>query len=86
MGIKIDATFSVVSDLNITSKNRRFYQYICNTLDIEACDIMHIGDNIIYDLIHARASGLRSVLIDRRDRMEHDDVIHSLEELYNLIQ
>jgi putative hydrolase of the HAD superfamily len=86
LGIKIDATFSVVSDLNITSKNRRFYQYICNTLDIEACDIMHIGDNIIYDLIHARASGLRSVLIDRRDRMEHDDVIHSLEELYNLIQ
>lgn len=86
LGVRIDASFSVVSDLNMTGKNRKFYQHICNTLDTEPYKIMHVGDNIIYDLIHARASGLRSILIDRSNSIEHIDVIHSLKELDQFIQ
>ncbi len=86
LGIKIDASFSVVSDLNITGKNRRFYQYICDVLEMRPYQIMHVGDNIIHDLIHARASGLRSILIDRSNTMIGYDTIHSLDELYRFIR
>jgi putative hydrolase of the HAD superfamily len=86
LGIKIKASFSVVSDLNLTGKNTKFYKYICNSLGIKADEVMHIGDNIIYDLLHARASGLLSILIDRDNLMQHVDVIHSLYELKEVTQ
>lgn len=86
LGVYIDSSFSVVSDINLTGKNRRFYNYVCSKLGIEPYEIIHIGDNIVYDLIHARASGLRSVLIDRRDVMKDNNVIHTLYELDKYIQ
>ncbi|RMF29145.1 MAG: HAD family hydrolase, partial [Candidatus Nitrosothermus koennekii] len=86
LGIKIKASYSVVSDLNLTGKNTKFYKYICNSLGVEADEVMHIGDNIVYDLLHARVSGLLSILIDRDNLMQHIDVIHSLYELEEITQ
>ncbi|MEM2856164.1 MAG: HAD hydrolase-like protein [Candidatus Nitrosocaldaceae archaeon] len=84
--IPIDASFSVVSDLNIVNKNRRFYEHICNVLNVKPYEIMHIGDNIIYDLLYARSCGLRSILIDRGKSMEGYDVIHTFDKLAEYIR
>lgn len=85
LGIDIHASFSVVSDLNMTGKNRAFYEYMCNKLEVKPYEIMHVGDNMIYDLLHARASGLRSMLIDRSNMLHGYDVIHSLYDLKDVI-
>jgi len=79
--INIYRTFSVVTDLNITSKNIIFYKHVKEELGLEPYNIIHIGDNILYDLLNARASGLRSLLIDRSNNLKHPDVIHSLYDL-----
>ncbi len=85
LGINIYKVFSAVTDLNITGKNIIFYRYIKRELDIEPYEIMHIGDNILYDLLNARASGLRSILIDRSKSLKYHDIIYSLYDLKDIL-
>lgn len=90
--MKIDALSKIIHVYRVFSsisygmmKNKEFYMRICNDLNLDASDILHIGDNIIQDFIIPRGIGMQALLMDRDYRLDDDYVIHSLSELINIL-
>lgn len=58
---------------------------VLEKLDIDKEDAVMIGDSLESDVKSAEAAGIKAVLIDRRDRMEHDPKIGSLDQLKDIL-
>lgn len=61
----VSHAFSSVSDFNSIVKNREFYLQLCKKLDVEPHEILHIGDDPLYDAAEPRAIGVNAFLINR---------------------
>ncbi|MFN4335965.1 MAG: HAD family hydrolase [Candidatus Nitrosocaldus sp.] len=74
-----------------TVKNSWFYSRICRELNVEAENVLHVGDDVIQDLEIPRSIGMQALLMDRECKrinsshtLDHN-VICSIRELMGLI-
>lgn len=79
-------TFSSVSDFRKTQKDEQFYREMLHRLRLRARQVLHIGDDIIFDFFVPRGLGMKAFLLDR-DRIKHGKyVIHDLTSLRGKIK
>lgn len=84
--------FSSTSDKNIVKKNPRFYRIICDKLDVDPGEIIHIGDDREADFLIPRSIGIMSFYLDRNrfkgkyTRNFNSDVFSSLIEFEKYLQ
>lgn len=68
----------------------RFFQHACNLANVEASEILHIGDHPIHDINGAIQAGLKTVWLNRNNKKwpdlpKPDNIIYSLNELPDLL-
>ena len=57
--------FSCVTNLGLPRKDKVFYEYICKELKIKPSEILHVGDDLVYDYIIPKSVGFKTLLICR---------------------
>ncbi len=72
---------SCVSDFGEVKKTPEFYGKICRLLKRSPEEIIHIGDNWLFDYIAPKEHGLTAIYIDRSQETRGEFVIHNLNEL-----
>ncbi len=73
--------YSPVSDTNEVKKTPHFYKFICGTMEIKPCSMLHIGDKWYCDFISPREIGAKSLYLDRSGEKSGKFVIRDLNEL-----
>lgn len=72
--------FSSTSDTNTVKKDPLFYKTIARSLDVEPSDIVHIGDNEVYDYHSPMKAGLHAFYLDRKSDYYAPHIVHNLTE------
>lgn len=73
-------------DVGMLKTNPEFFKNILKDIEIEAGDVLMVGDSIDSDMIPASKTGLRTILLDRMNRQDYPEKIHSLSELPTLLK
>jgi HAD superfamily hydrolase (TIGR01549 family) len=68
-------------DVGMLKTNPEFFKNIIKDLEIAHEDAVMIGDSIDSDMIPASKAGLRTILLDRMNRQDYPQKIHSLSDL-----
>jgi len=78
--------FSCVTHMKLIRKEDKFYRWICSELNVDPCEILHIGDDPIYDYQVPRNVGINAYLIDRQGRFIYiKHRLRRLDELYDML-
>jgi putative hydrolase of the HAD superfamily len=75
-----DRVFSATSDFGIVKKTGEFYSKIMKTIGVSPDEIVHIGDNWVFDYLAAREAGIRAFFLDRDGKQSGDFVVRDLKE------
>jgi putative hydrolase of the HAD superfamily len=76
-----ERTFSAVSDFGVIGKQPELFKRVCAEIGIAPEELLHVGDDPIYDLEMPRRVGAKSLLLDRECENRTPWTIHSLREL-----
>ena len=80
-----DHVFSATSDFHYVRKHQKFYDDIVTTLSVDAGDVVHTGDDYIFDCEVPKSAGMYSYFLDRtgkeglKDLREFESRIRELE-------
>lgn len=74
--------FSSISDYG-SLKTPSFYLKVCQELGIQPEEMVHVGDNLVFDYLNPGAAGIRAFYLDRIQKNEHPQALKSLLELKN---
>lgn len=77
--------FSSVSDFGMVKKSPKVYEKVCSMLDLEKDEIVHVGDDKIFDYEVPRSAGIKAILLDRKSRNKNDCTVNSLADLPSLL-
>lgn len=78
--------FSSISDLGETKKTSIFYEMICKSLGIYSSEIIHVGNNKIFDFEVPRKIGMKSFLLDRKGENSGTCILRNLKELEGYLE
>jgi len=78
MGQYFDRIFSATSDFKVVKKTAQFYQQICNILETEPNEIVHVGDHYQFDYLVPQSLGIQAFYLDRSGKMSGDSVLADL--------
>ena len=67
-GESLRYVYSCVSDFKIPRKNRDFYKRILEELHLNPGEVIHVGDDPVYDREEPRSIGVKAFYIDRDGR------------------
>lgn len=81
LGKYFQSIFSATSDFRMVKKTADFYQQICEVLQVEPYEIIHIGDHYEFDYLVPISVGIRAFLLDRTGKEKGEHVLYSLKEL-----
>lgn len=73
-------------DVGMLKTNPEFFKNIIKDLEINPEEAVMIGDSIDSDMIPASKVGIRTILLDRMNRQDYSEKIHSLEDLKGLLK
>lgn len=59
-----DKIYSCVDCFEIGGKTKELYEKICNDLNIEPEEMLHIGDNKLMDIENAEKAGIKTILFN----------------------
>ncbi len=68
-------------DVGVIKSDPSFLQNVLEKIDIPAEDCLFVGDSIQSDMIPAQRAGMKTLLIDRKNRREYEPKIQSLHEV-----
>ena len=77
--------FSSISDFNKVKKTSDIYKIVLEKLGIQPNEIIHVGDNKLFDYDSPRKVGIKSFYLNRKKSDKGNNVIFSLSELEKLI-
>jgi len=77
--------FSSVSDFGMVKNNAEVYIKVCSVLGIKKEEILHVGDDRVFDYEVPRSIGMRAILIDREAKSTNDCMINSLNDLPSVL-
>lgn len=75
-----DRMFSATSDFGIVKKTGEFYHDILREIGAASTDVVHIGDNWIFDYLAPREAGIRAFFLDREGKRSGEGVVRDLRE------
>lgn len=78
--------FSATSDYQKVKKTVHFYEQVCQVLNLDPHEMIHVGDHFEYDYLVPLSIGIRAFYLDRRGKEKGGFVLHSLKELETRIQ
>ncbi|HIP56897.1 MAG TPA: HAD family hydrolase [Ignisphaera aggregans] len=81
IGKCIKRVYSCIDDLRVPRKDREFYIYMLRDLGIKPTELLHVGDDPLYDGAIPRELGIKAIVIDRRSRCGK-----YLRDLYQLVE
>ncbi len=74
--------FSCTSDFGEVKKDSSVYERVCEILDVEPSELVHVGDDVDFDYTVPRKAGIRTFLVNRKERNgSEENVIGDLREL-----
>jgi FMN phosphatase YigB (HAD superfamily) len=76
-----DRIFSATSDFGEVKKTIHFYRRVCQILDADPHEIVHIGDHYEFDYLVPRELGIHAFYLDRTDQEMGDFVLRDLGDL-----
>jgi FMN phosphatase YigB (HAD superfamily) len=78
--------FSAPSDFYTVKKDNHFYEMVTTQLDIQPCELVHVGDNYKYDYLAAKELGLKAFYLDRSCQKRGPGIVCSLEEFEDALE
>lgn len=69
---------SATSDFGEVKKTRSFYTRICQKLDLDPSDVVHVGDHWEFDYLAPARAGIQAYFMDRSGRRDHHGVVYNL--------
>jgi putative hydrolase of the HAD superfamily len=75
-----DRLFSATSDFGLVKKTGGFYSEILRVVGVSKDEIVHIGDNWVFDYLAAREAGIRAFFLDRDGKQSGEFVVRDLRE------
>ncbi len=72
--------FSSISDYQQV-KTHQFYLNLCRTLDVFPGHVLHIGDNLQFDVMTPKGVGIQALYLDRKKENNHQDSLTDLKQL-----
>ncbi|MBC7219592.1 MAG: HAD family hydrolase [Hadesarchaea archaeon] len=73
-----DRVFSATTDFGLVKKTGDFYLKILAEIGASADEVVHIGDNYIFDFLAPREAGIRAFFLDREGKHSGDFVVRDL--------
>jgi len=77
--------FSTVSDFSMVKKDGNVYRKVCEEMEIDNKEILHVGDDYKFDFLAPRSVGIKAIYLDRKSGKKGDFVINSLEHLPEMV-
>jgi FMN phosphatase YigB (HAD superfamily) len=77
--------FSSVSTYSLPHKTAEFYTRVCWEMSVSPGEVLHIGDNTMYDYLVPRVIGMKSLLVRRYDSPRQSHEVSSLEQVLDRI-
>lgn len=72
--------FSATSDFGLVKKTGKFYSDIMKVLGVSPQEVVHVGDNWVFDYLAAREAGIKAFFLDRDGKQEGKFVVKDLRE------
>ncbi len=72
--------FSSISDYK-QLKTSDFYLKVCQAMEIQPEQVVHVGDNWQFDFVAPKEVGIHAFHLDRREKTNHQDSLMSLAQL-----
>ena len=76
----IDWMFSATSDFGLVKKTGAFYSDILKAIGISPAEVVHVGDNWVFDYLAPRETGIRAFFLDRNGKQSGEHVVRNLRE------
>jgi HAD superfamily hydrolase (TIGR01549 family) len=76
-----DHVFSSTSDFGLTKKSVDIFQKVCNTCGIMPQEMVHVGDDRLFDFEIPKKLGISAFFLDRTGQCTQKSTIHNLQEL-----
>jgi len=76
---------SSIDDFKIPKKSEEVYLFACNKMKIKPNEMLHVGDDPIYDYFLPKALGIKALLLDRKGKNKNMDKIASLLDLLEIV-
>ncbi len=73
--------FSATSDFGVVKKIPQFYRQICDILQTDPKEILHVGDHYEFDFLIPRSIGIQAFYLDRTGKRCGDSVLSDLRDL-----
>jgi putative hydrolase of the HAD superfamily len=77
--------FSATSDFGRVKREEDIYRMVCERMNVTPAEVIHIGDHREFDFEAPQRIGIKSYFLDRSQKETGPQVIHSLEELPDVI-
>jgi len=77
--------YSCVSHFGIPRKSKEFYLRVIEDLGVKPSNVVHVGDDVVYDFEVPRSLGIKAYLLDRSGKRKSPLTISSLTELLDLV-
>lgn len=81
LGRYFDRIFSATSDFGVVKKTVRFYQRVCDLLEVNPEEVVHVGDHYEFDYLVPKSLGMRAFYLDRSGKQREDSVLSDLRDL-----
>ncbi len=76
-----ERVFSSTSDFGLVKNTVNLYQKVCNVCDVSPEEIIHVGDDQLFDFDVPNKLGITAFYLDRTGEHSGEFVIHTLKEL-----
>jgi putative hydrolase of the HAD superfamily len=77
--------FSSLSDFDSVKKFPDVYRKICDILNVQVNEIIHIGDNKEFDFLSPKRIGIKSFYLNRDRTETGEGIVHSLSDFEKII-
>jgi len=81
LGKYFDHIFSATSDFHLVKKTADFYRRICEILEVDPHEVVHIGDHYEFDYLVPRSMGIQAFYLDRSSDQMGEFIISDLRDL-----
>ena len=81
-----DRIFSATSDFGEVKKTIRFYHRICQILQANPSEIVHVGDHYEFDYLVPQQLGIDAFYLDRTGQQRGDSILSDLRDLVKRIK
>lgn len=81
-----DQVFSATSDFKRVKKTVQLYQTICDLLKVTPQEIIHVGDDFIFDFLVPTKAGINAYYLDRSYKKSGTRILRTLEALKTIIK